>query len=78
MKPFLEFLNAVEEFAFYVARRKVKDQGRRGKGIRSKPEMTLAEGLDGNPREALKARVLLREWFSGKILRCSPMAKSDS
>jgi hypothetical protein len=27
----------------------------------------LAEGLDGDPREALKARVFLRDWFSGKI-----------
>jgi hypothetical protein len=25
------------------------------------------QGLDGNPREALKARVFLREWFTGKI-----------
>jgi hypothetical protein len=27
----------------------------------------VAEGLDGNAREALKARVFLREWFTGKI-----------
>ena len=32
----------------------------------------VAEGLDGNPREALKARVFLREWFSGKI-RLEPL-----
>jgi hypothetical protein len=33
----------------------------------------LAEGLDGDPREALKARVFLRDWFSGKI-RLEPLA----
>jgi hypothetical protein len=27
----------------------------------------IAQGLDGNPREALKARVFLREWSNGKI-----------
>jgi site-specific DNA recombinase len=27
----------------------------------------IAEGLNGDPRAALKARVFLREWFSGKI-----------
>jgi len=27
----------------------------------------VEQGLDGNAREALKARVFLREWFSGKI-----------
>jgi len=27
----------------------------------------IAKGLDGNPREALKSRVILREMFSGKI-----------
>jgi hypothetical protein len=27
----------------------------------------VALGLDGNPREALEARVFLREWFSEKI-----------
>jgi hypothetical protein len=32
----------------------------------------VAQGLDGNPREALKARVFLREWFSGKI-RLEPL-----
>ena len=29
-------------------------------------------GLDGDPRAALKARVLLREWFGGKI-RLEPL-----
>lgn len=29
-------------------------------------------GLDGNPREALKARMFLREWFSGQI-RLEPL-----
>jgi hypothetical protein len=33
----------------------------------------IEEGLDGNPREALKARVFLREWFSGKI-RFEPLS----
>lgn len=33
----------------------------------------VALGLDGNPRAALKARVFLREWFSGKI-RLEPLA----
>jgi hypothetical protein len=33
----------------------------------------VAQGLDGNPREALKARVFLREWFSGKI-RLEPLS----
>ena len=56
MKLFLEFLNTVEEFAFYVARGKVKDQGRRGKGVGSEPEMTLAQGLDGNPALAALAQ----------------------
>jgi hypothetical protein len=32
----------------------------------------VAQGLDGNPREALKARVFLRGWFSGKI-RLEPL-----
>jgi hypothetical protein len=32
----------------------------------------VAQGLDGNPREALKARVFLREWFGGKI-RLAPL-----
>jgi hypothetical protein len=32
----------------------------------------LAEGLDGDPRAALKARVFLRDWFSGKI-RLEPL-----
>jgi site-specific DNA recombinase len=32
----------------------------------------LAQGLDGNAREALKARVFLREWFGGKI-RLEPL-----
>jgi hypothetical protein len=32
----------------------------------------VAQGLDGNPREALKARVFLREWFNGKI-RLEPL-----
>ena len=27
----------------------------------------VAQGLDGNPQAALKARVFLREWFGGKI-----------
>jgi hypothetical protein len=27
----------------------------------------IIEGLDGDPRAALKARVFLREWFSGEI-----------
>ncbi|HUN74406.1 MAG TPA: recombinase family protein [Steroidobacteraceae bacterium] len=30
-------------------------------------------GLDGNPREALKARVFLRDWFGGRI-RLEPLA----
>jgi DNA repair exonuclease SbcCD ATPase subunit len=32
----------------------------------------VAQGLDGNPRAALKARVFLREWFGGKI-RLEPL-----
>jgi hypothetical protein len=32
----------------------------------------VAEGLDGDPRAALKARVFLREWFSGEI-RLEPL-----
>jgi hypothetical protein len=32
----------------------------------------ILEGLDGDPRAALKARVFLREWFSGKI-RLEPL-----
>jgi DNA invertase Pin-like site-specific DNA recombinase len=32
----------------------------------------IAQGLDGNAREALKARVFLREWFGGKI-RLEPL-----
>ena len=32
----------------------------------------VAQGLDGNPQAALKARVFLREWFGGKI-RLEPM-----
>jgi len=32
----------------------------------------VAQGLDGNPREALKARVFLRQWFSGEI-RLEPL-----
>ena len=32
----------------------------------------VAQGLDGDPREALKARVFLREWFGGKI-RLEPL-----
>ena len=32
----------------------------------------IALGLDGNPREALKARVFLRDWFSGTI-RLEPL-----
>ncbi len=32
----------------------------------------IAEGLDGDPRAALKARVFLREWFGGKI-RLEPL-----
>jgi site-specific DNA recombinase len=27
----------------------------------------IAQGVDGNPREALRARVFLREWSNGKI-----------
>jgi hypothetical protein len=33
----------------------------------------IAEGLNGNPRGALRARVFLREWFSGKI-RLEPLS----
>jgi hypothetical protein len=32
----------------------------------------MERGLDGNPREALKARVFLREWLGGKI-RLEPL-----
>jgi hypothetical protein len=32
----------------------------------------VAQGLDGNPQAALKARVFLREWFGGKI-RLEPL-----
>lgn len=32
----------------------------------------VAQGLDGDPRAALKARVFLRDWFSGKI-RLEPL-----
>ena len=32
----------------------------------------VAQGLDGNPHAALKARVFLREWFGGKI-RLEPL-----
>jgi site-specific DNA recombinase len=32
----------------------------------------VMQGLEGNPREALKARVFLREWFGGKI-RLEPL-----
>jgi site-specific DNA recombinase len=32
----------------------------------------VAQGLDGNAREALKARVFLRDWFSGKV-RLQPL-----
>lgn len=32
----------------------------------------IAQGLDGNAHEALKARVFLRDWFSGKI-RLEPL-----
>jgi site-specific DNA recombinase len=32
----------------------------------------VVEGLDGNQREALKARVFLREWFSG-VIRLEPL-----
>jgi site-specific DNA recombinase len=32
----------------------------------------IAQGLDGDPRAALKARVFLREWFGGKI-RLDPL-----
>ena len=32
----------------------------------------VARGLDGDQRAALKARVFLREWFSGKI-RLEPL-----
>jgi hypothetical protein len=32
----------------------------------------IREGLDGDPRAALKARVFLREWFTGKI-RLEPL-----
>jgi hypothetical protein len=27
----------------------------------------VEQGLEGNPRKTLKARVLLREWFSGRM-----------
>jgi len=33
----------------------------------------VALGLDGKPQAALKARLLLREWFGGKI-RLEPLA----
>ena len=33
----------------------------------------IAKGLDGDEREVLKARVFLREWFTGKI-RMMPLA----
>jgi site-specific DNA recombinase len=33
----------------------------------------IVQGLDGDPRAALKARVFLREWFGGKI-RLEPLA----
>jgi hypothetical protein len=32
----------------------------------------IAQGLDGNAREPLKARVFLRDWFGGKI-RLEPL-----
>ena len=32
----------------------------------------VAQGLDGNPKATLKARVFLREWFRGKI-RLEPL-----
>jgi hypothetical protein len=32
----------------------------------------VAQGLDGDPRAALKARVFLRDWFGGKI-RLEPL-----
>jgi hypothetical protein len=32
----------------------------------------IAQGLDGDPRAALKARVFLREWFGGMI-RLEPL-----
>jgi hypothetical protein len=32
----------------------------------------IAQGLDGDPRAALKARVFLRDWFTGKI-RLEPL-----
>ena len=32
----------------------------------------VAQGLDGNPQAALKARVFLRGWFGGKI-RLEPL-----
>ena len=32
----------------------------------------VAQGLDGNPQAALKARVFIREWFGGKI-RLEPL-----
>lgn len=33
----------------------------------------VAQGLDGNPQAAQKARLFLREWFGGKI-RLEPLA----
>jgi hypothetical protein len=35
--------------------------------------MPAADGLDGDPRAALKARFFLREWFGGRI-RLEPLA----
>jgi hypothetical protein len=34
----------------------------------------VAQGLDGNPQAAQKARLFLREWFGGKI-RLEPLAR---
>jgi len=37
----------------------------------------VAQGLDGDPRAALKALVFLREWFTGKI-RLEPLPDGGS